>query len=103
MDAPIIVNPEDGEFYKQPMYYALGHISRFIPPGSVRVGLDVGSNPVQAVAFKRPDNTYAVVLLNRWVRTVDIGGTVNFRFKHVRFKEVFRFKEEFHCSQNFST
>ena len=29
--------------------------------------------------------------------------TVNFRFKHVRFKEVFRFKEEFHCSQNFST
>ena len=70
MDAPIIVNPEDGEFYKQPMYYALGHISRFIPPGSVRVGLDVGSNPVQAVAFKRPDNTYAVVLLNRWVAEV---------------------------------
>ena len=65
VDAPIIVNPEDGEFYKQPMYYALGHISRFIPPGSVRVGLDVGSNPVQAVAFRRPDNTYAVVLLNR--------------------------------------
>ena len=30
-------------------------------------------------------------------------GTVNFRFKHVRFKEVFRVKEEFHCSQNFST
>ena len=29
--------------------------------------------------------------------------TVNFRFKHVRFKEVFRFREEFHCSQNFST
>ena len=29
--------------------------------------------------------------------------TVNFRFKHVRFKKVFRFKEEFHCSQNFST
>ena len=29
--------------------------------------------------------------------------TVNFWFKHVRFKEVFQFKEEFHCSQNFST
>ena len=29
--------------------------------------------------------------------------TVNFRFKHVRFKEVFPFKEEFHCSQNLST
>ena len=30
-------------------------------------------------------------------------GTVNFRFKHVRFKEVFRFKEEFHRFKNFST
>ena len=43
----------------------MGHISRFIPPGSVRIGLDTGSNPVQAVAFKRPDNAIAVVLLNR--------------------------------------
>ena len=25
---------------------------------------------------------------------------VVFWFKHVQFKEVFRFKEEFHCSQN---
>ena len=29
VDAPIIVNEADGEFYKQPMYYALGHISRY--------------------------------------------------------------------------
>ena len=35
------------------------------------------------------------------IRCHDI--TVNFGFKHVRFREVFQFKEEFHCSQNFST
>ena len=29
VDAPIIVNEAEGEFYKQPMYYALGHISRY--------------------------------------------------------------------------
>ena len=29
VDAPIIVNEVEGEFYKQPMYYALGHISRY--------------------------------------------------------------------------
>ena len=39
------------------------------------------------------------ISLLRFFKTI----TVNFRFKHVRFKEVFRFKEEFHCSQNFST
>ena len=28
VDSPIIVNEEADEFYKQPMYYALGHVSR---------------------------------------------------------------------------
>ena len=28
VDSPIIVNEETGEFYKNPSYYALGHVSR---------------------------------------------------------------------------
>ena len=28
VDSPIIVNEDTGEFYKNPSYYALGHISR---------------------------------------------------------------------------
>jgi glucosylceramidase len=28
-DAPIIVNASGGEFYKQPMYYILGHFRLF--------------------------------------------------------------------------
>ena len=30
VDAPIIINAAEDEFYKQPMYYALGHISRYM-------------------------------------------------------------------------
>ena len=41
--------------------------------------------------------------INDFFKSKKIVYTVNFRFKHVRFKEVFRFKEEFHCFQNFST
>ena len=37
VDSPIIVNKDKDEFYKQPMYYVLGHFSRFFQPGSVRV------------------------------------------------------------------
>ena len=37
VDSPIIVNGTSNEFYKQPMYYVLGHFSRFLRPGSVRV------------------------------------------------------------------
>ncbi|XP_054283531.1 putative glucosylceramidase 4 [Macrosteles quadrilineatus] len=39
LDAAVIVNNITGEFYKQPMFYALGHFSKFIPPGSKRVGV----------------------------------------------------------------
>ena len=65
VDAPIIVNPSQGEFYKQPMYFAMAHISRFITPGSMRVALSHTDNSVQAVAVQRPDSTVAVVFLNK--------------------------------------
>ena len=35
VDSPIIVNKDKDEFYKQPMYYALAHFSRFLRPNSV--------------------------------------------------------------------
>jgi glucosylceramidase len=50
---------------KNSSYYAIGHFSKFILPGSVRIGYDailpVG---VQAVAYQRPDQQKVVVLLN---------------------------------------
>lgn len=37
LDATIIVNQTSGEFYKQPTFYAMGHFSKFLHPGSRRV------------------------------------------------------------------
>ena len=45
--------------------------------------------------------TWLVLIAHR-ARWQNLYGTVNFRFKHIRFEEVFRFKEECRCSQNFS-
>ena len=41
VDAPIIVNGEKNEFYRQPMFYVMGHFSKFVPPSSVVVGASV--------------------------------------------------------------
>ena len=41
VDAPIIVNAAQDEFYKNPMYYAMAHFSKFVTEGSVRVGVEV--------------------------------------------------------------
>ena len=37
VDSPIIVNKTADEFYKQPLYYAMGHFSKFINENSQRV------------------------------------------------------------------
>lgn len=37
IDAPVIVNRTSREFYKQPMFYAMGHFSKFVQPESKKV------------------------------------------------------------------
>ncbi|XP_043524013.1 lysosomal acid glucosylceramidase-like [Frieseomelitta varia] len=63
-DAAIIVNKEKDEFYKQPMYYAIKHFSRFIPRDSQRISITETST-VRATAFLTPLKETVVVLYNR--------------------------------------
>jgi O-glycosyl hydrolase len=68
VDSAVIVFAEKQEFLKQPMFYALGHFSKFIPRGSRRI--DVAQqrlllySGVDHVAFVTPRNTIVVVLYN---------------------------------------
>lgn len=48
---------------KNVSYYIIGHASKFIPPGSVRVSSTLQEG-LPNVAFKRPDGKIAVLLLN---------------------------------------
>ncbi|GMT24114.1 hypothetical protein PFISCL1PPCAC_15411 [Pristionchus fissidentatus] len=65
VDSPIIVNKEKKEFYKQPMFYALGHFSRFIRPGALVISHSIQSTPgISVVAVKNVDKTIAIVLIN---------------------------------------
>lgn len=64
VDSPIIVNADNDEFYKQPMYYALKHFSRFVDRGSIRISI-TETNDVKATAFVTPLNQVVVVLYNK--------------------------------------
>uniref|UniRef100_A0A2I3S8B4 Glucosylceramidase n=1 Tax=Pan troglodytes TaxID=9598 RepID=A0A2I3S8B4_PANTR len=60
-------------FYKQPMFYHLGHFSKFIPEGSQRVGLVASQkNDLDAVALMHPDGSAVVVVLNRSSKDVPL-------------------------------
>lgn len=89
-DSPIIVDSEDMEFYKQPMFYILAHFSKFFTRNSEIIsnqisannsnlisslisglsGFDAQLNPdfaknIFAVAALRSDNAVVVGILNK--------------------------------------
>jgi len=67
--APIHVNPQAGEFYKNPSFYAMGHFSKFLPPGSKRIRTNpeiIDNDRFQTGAFLRPDGGIVVIAINSW-------------------------------------
>lgn len=73
VDAPIIVDEVGGEeFYKQGLYYVMGHFSKFLPADSVRVALNLSvvvgkeaAAKLDRVAFLTPEQQLVVILQNR--------------------------------------
>nr|XP_022911874.1 glucosylceramidase-like [Onthophagus taurus] len=66
VDAPIIVDGKSKVFYKNPMYYAMGHFSKFLPRGSRRISLTGDYTNLDIVAFKKPKGGIAIEILNRY-------------------------------------
>jgi len=67
VDAPIIVNAENDEFYKNPMYYGLAHFSKFLPEGSFKIKHEMtgyDSDRIKCVAFERPDGALVLIVTN---------------------------------------
>ena len=63
--APIIVDPENDEVYKTPLYYVMAHFSKFIRPGAKRIDVEVEENKdLLITAATNPDNSIAVVVFN---------------------------------------
>jgi glucosylceramidase len=59
-------------YYPTPEYYLFALYSRFVLPGAVRVESTYGSaNTVTDVAFRNPDGTIAIVVMNQTARAQD--------------------------------
>jgi glucosylceramidase len=74
VDAPIIVDSTKNEYYRQPSFYALGHFSKFLPPGSVRIESTIkekANNNAVVGAFRTPQNATVVIAVNREDHNID--------------------------------
>ena len=76
-DSPIIVNATAGEFYKQPTYYALAHVTRFVPRNSKKVAIQVKDHSwkfpfivgIEANSFVTPTNQKVTIVLNKYAES----------------------------------
>jgi len=59
----VTVDPATGGVTREGDYYALGHASKFVRPGAVRIGSNVAGT-IQDVAFRNRDGSIVVVAVN---------------------------------------
>ncbi|XP_076646296.1 lysosomal acid glucosylceramidase-like isoform X3 [Halictus rubicundus] len=64
LNAAIVINPENDEFYKLSMYYAIAHFSKFVDRNSVRISV-TDTDDVESAAFLTPSEEVVVVLYNK--------------------------------------
>ena len=64
-DAAIIVNGTGNEFYKQPLFYAMGHFSKFIPKDSIRIDLKISKSVIKAIGFRTPQKNVVIIIVNK--------------------------------------
>lgn len=64
-DAPIMCDTTNNTYEKKLSYTYIGHFSRFILPGAVRIGMSKYTDKLEVTAFKNTDGSIAVIVLNR--------------------------------------
>ncbi|PYZ96398.1 glucosylceramidase [Alteribacter lacisalsi] len=63
-DAPIIADTKKDELHFNSSYYFIGHFSKFIRPGARRIHSETAVTDVSVTAFKNPDGSVVLVVLN---------------------------------------
>ena len=75
-DAPIMADVEKNEMIIHDSYYYIGHFSKYVQRGAVRIGCSKFTSQLETVAFKNPDGSIAVIVLN------STDGDIDFVFRY---------------------
>lgn len=69
-DAPIIADTVNNVVNYEISYYYIGHFSKFIRPGSIRIASSSFTDQLETAAFKTPDSKIILIVLNRTEDTI---------------------------------
>ncbi|ACL69177.1 glycoside hydrolase family 30 protein [Halothermothrix orenii] len=63
-DAPVIVDTNTEEIYYNSSYYYIGHFSKYIRPGAVRIGVSCTNDNLKATSFLNSDGSIILIVMN---------------------------------------
>ncbi|MCL7754773.1 glycoside hydrolase family 30 protein [Polaribacter sp. Z022] len=63
--APIHANTQTNELIYTPSYYYIGHFSKFIEKGAVRISTTTSRSTIESTSFKNTDGSMVTVLMNK--------------------------------------
>ncbi|GAO42595.1 glycoside hydrolase family 30 protein [Flavihumibacter petaseus] len=69
--APVIADTRNGSLIYTNAYYYIGHFSKFLQPGAKRIVASSNRDLLQTTAFRNPDGTLVVVVMNTSDNTLD--------------------------------
>jgi len=75
--APVHGNTQTGKLTFTNSYYYIGHFSKFIRPGAIRISTGTTANQLTATSFKNTDGSIVVVALNDSDTAIDYMLTVD--------------------------
>ena len=85
-DAPILCDTVTKTVIKNSSYYHIGHFSKFIKPGAVRIESKLDSNELLHLCVKNPDGSIVLVLFNETEKDAVIQTKINEEIIHLELK-----------------
>jgi glucosylceramidase len=69
--SPIHADTQTGELIYTPSYYYIGHFSKFINPGAVRVSTTTSRSTLESTTFKNENGSMVTVVMNKTENTIN--------------------------------
>ena len=69
--APIHANTQTNELIYTPSYYYIGHFSKFIEKGAVRISTTTSRSTIESTSFQNPNGTIVTVIMNKTNNKID--------------------------------
>ena len=82
-NAPIMINKQNNNYIKTPVFYYLSQFCKYIKPGAKKIASSTYTDSINVIAFKNIDNSIVVVLLNK----TDLNKEFNLCYKNYFFHD----------------